>query len=125
MNNLVKTVENEIYTETTNDRIKVLENRISELKAIIYLENNKDDIRYTKAHIRKFFQKSLILSGINFAYYFVKKIFIDDQNIEIYLENPYNVEYKSFDFVAKQEYAKEYITKCKTEIIARNISIFI
>lgn len=53
----------------------------------------------------------------------MKKIFIDDQNIVIYLENLYNVEYKSFDFVTKREYAKEYITKCKTEIIARNISI--
>lgn len=53
----------------------------------------------------------------------MKKIFIDDQNIEIYLENPYNVEYKSFDLVTKREYAKEYITKYKTEIIARNISI--
>lgn len=125
LDNLVKAVENGIYTETTTDRIKVLENRISELKAIIYLENNKDNIRYTKAHIRKFFQKSLTLSGINFAYYLVKEIFIDDQNIEIYLENPYNVEYKSFDLVEKQEYVKEYITKCKTEIIARNISIFI
>ena len=124
MNNLVKAVENGIYTETTTDRIKLLENRISELKAIIYLENNKDNIRYTKAHIRKFFQ-SLTLSGINFAYYLVKKIFIDDQNIEIYLENPYNVEYKSFDLVAEQKYVKEYITKCKTEIIARNISILI
>ena len=73
----IKAVENGIYTETTNDRIKVLENRKSELKAIIYLEN------------------------------------------------PYNVEYQSFDLVAKQEYVKEYITKCKTKIIARNISIFI
>lgn len=125
LNNLVKAVENEIYTETTNDRIKVLENRISELKAIIYLENNKDNIRHTKPYIRKFFQKSLTLNGINFAYCLVKKIFIDDQNIEIYLENPYNVEYKSFDLVAKQKYVKEYITKCKTEIIVRNISIFI
>lgn len=53
----------------------------------------------------------------------MKKIFIDDQNIEIYLKNPYNVKYKSFDLVTKREYAKEYITKCKTEIIARNISI--
>lgn len=125
LNNLVKAVENGIYYKTTNDRIKVLENRISELKTIIYLENNKDNIRHTKPYIRKFFQKSLTLSGINFAYYLVKKIFIDNQNIEIYLENPYNVEYKSFDLVAKQEYVKEYITKCKTEIIARNISIFI
>lgn len=79
----------------------------------------------TKPYIRKFFQKSLTLNGINFAYCFVKKIFIDDQNIEIYLENPYNVEYKSFGLVTKREYAKEHITKCKTEIIARNISIFI
>ena len=125
LNNLVKAVENGIYAETTNDRIKVLENRISELKAIIYLENNKDNIRHTKAYIRKFFQKSLTLNEINFAYCLVNKIFIDDQNIEIYLENPYNVEYKSFDLLAKQEYVKEYITKCKTEIIARNISIFI
>ncbi|MGN1222849.1 MAG: recombinase family protein [Christensenellales bacterium] len=125
LKNLLTAVEDGVYNETTNERIRLLENRISELKAIIYLESNKENTRRTKAYMKKFFQKALTLDGINFVYYLVKKILIDNQSVEIYLECPYNSEYKSFDLIKTLEYTKVYKSKCKTETISREISVFI
>ena len=103
----------------------MLENRINELKAIIYLEKNKENSRHTNAYITNYFRKALTFNSINFVYYLVRKIIIDNENIEIYLECPYHNNFTTEELIDKINYKQTYKTKCKQETIIRDISVFI
>ena len=125
LQNLVQAVENGVFNKSTNDRIKFFESRISELDADIHLEKSKDNDKYSKPYIRKFFLDSLKLEDFEFVNYIVNKIYIDDDTVDIYLNCPYGNDYSTFDLIRKEQYSRSYEHGKDYLTIEKIISIFI
>lgn len=125
LENILKAIEEGIDSGSVNDRVKVLENRIKELEAEIYLENNKENVKYTLSYVKNHYKKALKLESFEFVNYLVNKIVIDDTTLEIYLERPYFDNYTNYDIIKKEHYEKVYKAKFKSFDLSRDITVFI
>ena len=125
LNNLCKAVEKGVFTNTTNDRIQVLETRINELQAEIAIEKSKDSTRHSFSFIKKFYTKALELDSINFSYYLVNRILLDNDTFDIYLEVPYEDKFKEYELIKSFNYKKIYESKLRRMDFDKKINIYI
>ncbi len=125
LDNILKAIEEGLDSENMNERVKVLENRIKELEAEIYLENNKENKKYTLSYVKNYYQKALKLESFEFANYLVNKVMIDETTLEIYLERPYFDNFSNYDLIKKERYQKAYKSKFKSFKFVRNVEVFI
>jgi len=104
LQNLCFAVEQGIVTDSTNNRILSLEDRVRELQAEITIEKNKLSYKQSIPFIRNFYKKALSLESIMFVYYIVNKIEIDKDEIDIYLEIPYSDKFTETSLISTINY---------------------
>ena len=125
LNNLIQAVENGIVNDTTNNRIKFLESRITELNAEILYENSKDNEKFKKPYIKKYFSNALKLDDYEFVSSIINKIIIDEDTVDIYLNCPYDTNYSTFNLIKKGRYEKTFTHGKTYQNISKEVSVFI
>ena len=125
LKNLIQALENGIVNDTTNNRIKFLESRITELDAEIFYEKSKDNEKFKKPYIKKYFSNALKLDDYEFVTYIINKIEIDEDTVDIYLNCPYGTNYSTFNLIKKGRYEKTFTCGKTCQNISKEISVFI
>ena len=89
LNNVMKAIEAGIINNTTNNRIKELENTINDLNARIVIENGKITAeKVSEEDIRKFYKEALHYEQSTLINYVIKNIKVYNDKIEIILNAP-------------------------------------
>ena len=83
ISNIMKAIEDGIYTETTKSRLEELEKQKRELEKDIAIQNSKEKGNLTKDDIAKYFKYSLKQSTENMINLLIKKVLVYDNKIEI------------------------------------------
>lgn len=125
LDNILKAIENGLDSDNVNDRVNVLEDRIKELEAEIYLESNKDKLKYTLSYIKDYYKKALKLDSFEFINSLINKIIIDDTTLEIYLERPYYDHCTNYEKIWQEHYEQSYKSRCKGFNFSKDIEVFI
>ena len=90
LNNLVLAIEKGIISNTTNNRLKELEKRQTEIDKQIITEQDKIAIKVNEEEIRAFFEDGLQLEPLMLLNYFVKEILLFNNEIHIIFNSPLN-----------------------------------
>ena len=91
LNNLVSAVERGIISNTTKSRLLELEQQQEQIESQILIERNKQAVQLTESDIREFYKQVLTLEPQMLISFFVKKITLYDDKIEIQFNSPTNV----------------------------------
>ncbi len=88
LENLIKAIEQGIFSQSTNNRLHDLENKIGELERRIIIERNKLDVKITKKEIEDFYNIALKQSPQLLVNQIINRILLYNDKIEIYLNTP-------------------------------------
>lgn len=88
--NMLQALEAGIITESTNQRLKDLEIRRTDIRAKIEKEKHQKDCRLTEQNILSFFAMVLRLSGRQLIQLLIKKIVLYNDRMEILFEHTKN-----------------------------------
>jgi len=88
LENIMNAIECGVFNNTTNKRMKEIEERLKEIEHQILIEKNKEDIKLTESDIKKYYQLALIKESKVLVDYLIKEIKLFDDKIEITLNNP-------------------------------------
>ena len=95
-------IECGVFNNTTNKRMKEIEERLQEIEYQIIAENSKADIKLSEIDIKKFYQFALNQESRMLVDYLIKEIKLFDDKIEITLNNALrNSDNQSFSFYKK------------------------
>lgn len=81
-------IENGIITNTTNQRLRELEEQQAKLEQEIIIERTKCTITIPEQTIREFYQEALRLDPQMLINYFVREIILFDDKMEIHFNSP-------------------------------------
>ncbi len=99
LENIMNAIECGVFNNTTNKRMKEIEERLQKIEHQILIENNKEDIQLTEKDIRKYYQLAFTKEGRLLVDYLIKEIKLFDDKIEITLNNALrNSDNQSFSF---------------------------
>jgi hypothetical protein len=84
--NLIAAVENGFYSESTNERLKELENRKDELKAEIAKERVKEVKPMTRKQVEEYLSYAIAQPSQNVIDLLVRKVMIKNDVIDVYLK---------------------------------------
>jgi hypothetical protein len=86
INNLIAAVENGFYSESTNERLKELENRKSDLNATIAKERVKEVKPLERKEVEKYLSYAIVKPSQTVIDLLVRKVIIKDNTAEVYLK---------------------------------------
>jgi hypothetical protein len=84
--NLIIAVENGFYSESTNARLKELENRKAELKANIVKMRGKEVKPITRNQVEEYLSYAIAQPSQNVIDLLVRKVIITDDAVDVYLK---------------------------------------
>lgn len=84
----MKAIENGIYTSTTADRLKELENKKQDLVQSIATERTEKQTSLSENEIRQFYELALQKEGYVLIRYLVKQVIVYNDKIEIEYNTP-------------------------------------
>jgi len=88
LNNLVAAIENGLMSDTTNKRLRELEQQKKELETKIAIEKSKQRIVFSKKELKAFYLDSIKESPQILIETVVKKVVLYDDSVTIYFNNP-------------------------------------
>ena len=88
LNNLVAAIENGLMSDTTNKRLRELEQQQKELETKIAIEKSKQRIVFSKEELKAFYLDSIKESPQILIETVVKKVVLYDDSVTIYFNNP-------------------------------------
>ncbi len=88
LENIMKAIERGIINNTTNKRMKELEEKLEDLEKKLLIEKSKYSVKITENDIREFFIQAIKLEPKLMINYLVKEIILFDDKVEIYFNNP-------------------------------------
>ncbi len=91
LNNLIKAMEQGIFTQSTKDRLERLEEKKTELNIKITIEKARAETALTKEQILEYLKSSIKLQPKLMLDYFIEKVILYNDKIEIhckYTDNP-------------------------------------
>ncbi len=88
LNNLIKAIEQGIFSPTTQKRLHELEDNIEQLERKIIIEKNKQSIQVSKQEIEEYLNQALTLEPQLLINEIVKEIKLYNDKIEIYFNSP-------------------------------------
>ena len=109
--NVMSAIERGIITNTTNKRLKELEERQEEVERLILKERSKAQIKVPEKDIREFYNEALQLESLMLVNYLVKEIKLYNDRAEVYLNSPMPIspdESQGFSFYNKIKKIPEY-----------------
>ena len=104
-------IERGIITNTTNKRLKELEERQEEVERIILKERSRAQIKVPEKEIREFYNETLNLEALMLVNYLIKEIKLYNDRAEVYLNSPMPIspdESQGFSFYSKIKKIPEY-----------------
>ena len=91
LNNIMKAIELGVVNNTTNSRMKELENSLDELNKQILIEKSKTLVKLTKEEIKEFYIDALKLEPKMLIDYTIKNIKLYEDKIEITFNSPLKI----------------------------------
>ena len=88
LNNIMKAVEQGIVNNTTNKRMKELENQIEDIDRQILIEKSKNAFKVSKQALKEFFIEALKLEPKLLIDYVIKEIRVYEDKLEIIFNSP-------------------------------------
>ena len=88
LNNIMKAVEQGIVNNTTNKRMKELENQLENIDRQILIEKSKNDFKVSKQALKEFFIEALKLEPKLLIDYVIKEIRVYEDKLEIIFNSP-------------------------------------
>ena len=88
LNNIMKAVEQGVVNNTTNKRMKDLENQIEELERQIMIEKSKTILKLSKEDIKEYYIHALQLEPKLLIDYLIQEIKVFEDKIEITFNSP-------------------------------------
>ena len=88
LNNIMKAVEQGIVNNTTNKRMKELENKLEDIDRQILIEKSKNAFKVSKETIKEFYIEALKLEPKVFIDYAIKEIQVYEDKLEIIFNSP-------------------------------------
>lgn len=88
LENVMKAIEQGIINNTTNKRMKELEEKLEDLERKEIVEKSKVSIKLSEQDLRKYFVEALKLMPQMLINYLVKEIRLYDDKIEIFFNSP-------------------------------------
>ena len=88
LNNIMKAVEQGIINNTTNKRMKELENQLEDIDRQILIEKSKNAFKVSKQAIKEFFIEALKLEPKLLIDYVIKEIRVYEDKLEIIFNSP-------------------------------------
>lgn len=88
LNNLVKAIEQGVFSQTTNSRLHELESKIEELERKIIIERNKQDVKVSREDIEEYYNQALELDPQLLINQIISEIKLYNDKIEIYFNSP-------------------------------------
>ena len=88
LNNLVKAIEQGVFSQTTNSRLHELESKIEELERNIIIERNKQDVKVSREEIEEYYNPALELDPQLLINQIISEIKLYNDKIEIYFNSP-------------------------------------
>ncbi len=98
LNNLLFAAEQGVVNNTTNQRMKDLENKLLELEKSILIEQSKSNRKLTREEISNYYLDALKLSSKLLIDYLINKIIVYDDKIEIIFNTPLKTSPATQDF---------------------------
>ncbi len=86
--NIMAAIEGGVFTKTTSKRLHELEERQEELERLIAVESCKTQVKLTAHEIRQFYKTALAMKPEMLVSYLVKSVVVNDDEIQIYYNNP-------------------------------------
>lgn len=86
LTNLIAAVENGFFSDTTNTRLKELEQRKTELKALIAVEKEKEVQPLTREQVTKYLSYAITQPSQTLINLLVRKAIIKGNTVDIYLK---------------------------------------
>lgn len=88
LNNIMAAIEKGIVNNTTQKRMKELEERLEELERLILIEKSKQKVLFSEKEVREYYEQALRTKPQMLINCLVQKIIWFDDYIEIYFNNP-------------------------------------
>ena len=88
LDNIMKAVEQGLMNNTTNKRMKEIENNINDLDTKILIEKSKNNVKLNKLDIEKYYIEALKLEPFMLINYLIKNIKVFEDKIEITFNSP-------------------------------------
>ena len=88
LNNIMKAVEQGVINNTTNKRMKELENQLEDIDKQIILEKSKTAFKLSKQDIKEFYLEALKLEAKLLIDYVIQEIRVYEDKLEIILNSP-------------------------------------
>lgn len=88
LNNIMKAVEQGIINNTTNKRMKELENQLEDIDRQILIEKSKNAFKVSKQALKEFFIEALKLEPKILIDYVIKEIRVYEDKLEIIFNSP-------------------------------------
>jgi oligoendopeptidase F len=88
LENVMSAVEHGIINNTTNKRMKELENHIEEIEKQITIEQSKVVVKIQRDEIKKYFEQALKLEPQMLIGYLIKEIVLFDDKMQIQCNTP-------------------------------------
>lgn len=88
LNNIMKAIEQGIINNTTNKRMKDLENELAELDRQILIEKSKSSFKVSKQDLKEFYIEALRLEPKLLIDYVIQEIKVFEDKIEITFNSP-------------------------------------
>ncbi len=88
LDNVMTAIEQGIVNNTTNKRMKDLENQLADLEKQIIIERSKSSFKLTRQEIMEYYLKALQLEPKLLIDYLIKEIIVYDDKIEITFNSP-------------------------------------
>ena len=125
INRLISILENGIVKAGLKYELEEAESELARINSEISLEKSKPGVKHTTPFITKHYLNALKLNPTMFATFMVKKILIDKETMDIYLETPYDDAFKDCELVSTQNCKKTYAMKQTKVIYEKKISIYV
>lgn len=113
LTNLIAAVENGFYSDTTNTRLKELEQRKTELKALIAVEKEKEVQPLTREQVTKYLSYAITQPSQTLIDLLVRKAIVKGDTVDIYLK------YATDDPPANSAHAVKYSTNPERSLYER------
>lgn len=88
LKNIVTAIENGVFNNTTQNRMKELEEQIITLQSQISIEQNKTIIKLSEKTIRDYYKPALTVKAELLIDLFIQKVVLFDDKIIVYLNTP-------------------------------------
>ncbi len=88
LNNIMKAIEQGIVNNTTNKRMKELENQLENIDRQILIEKSKNAFKVSKQALKEFFIEALKLEPKRLIDYVIKEIRVYEDKLEIIFNSP-------------------------------------